>query len=468
MFKQSLATVLLLTVFFLTACKDQPSDKKAAQAGDRYTPKDYVELKHPEWSKNATIYEVNVRQFTKEGTFKAFESHLPRLKEMGIDIIWLMPIHPIGEKNRKGTLGSEYSVKDYLGVNPEYGNMDDFKALVKKIHDMGMYVILDWVANHSAWDNKLAAEHADWYTKTPEGNFQPTPWYDWDDVIDFDYNVPEMRKYMTDALKFWVKEADIDGYRCDVAGFIPVDFWDNARSELDAIKPVFMLAEWESRDLYKKAFDMTYSWTLFEKMKDATVNKKGVSGLVEYMAHDAGSVPRNAYRMTFTDNHDMNSWNGTQFLNFGDGLEACMVFCTVVNGMPLVYSGQETGLNRSLKFFDKDSIEWKQHPFYGLYKKLFALKHQNEALWNGAWGGEMIRIYNDKMDKIISFSREKNGNMIIPVINFSDKPVTVKLNTKYQKGAYIEYFTNKAVELKGDDELTVGAWGYLVLVKEKK
>lgn len=468
MFKQSLATVLLSAAFFVIACNQRSSDNKTAQTGDRYTPKDYVELKHPEWSKNATIYEVNVRQFTKEGTFKAFESHLPRLKEMGIDIIWLMPIHPIGEKNRKGTLGSEYSVKDYLAVNPEYGNMDDFKALVKKIHSMGMYVILDWVANHSAWDNKMATEHPGWYTKTPEGNFQPTPWYDWDDVIDFDYNVPEMRKYMTDALKFWVKEADIDGYRCDVAGFIPVDFWDNARSELDAIKPVFMLAEWESRDLYKKAFDMTYSWTLFEKMKDATVNKKGVSGLVEYMAHDAGSVPRNAYRMTFTDNHDMNSWNGTQFSNFGTGLEACMVFCTVVNGMPLVYSGQEAGLNHSLKFFDKDSIEWKQHPFYDLYKKLFALKHQNEALWNGAWGGEMIRIYNDKMDKIISFSREKNGNMIIPVINFSDKPVTVKLNTKYQKGAYIEYFTNKAIELKGDDELTVGAWGYMVLVKEKK
>ena len=464
MIKQLSAT-LLLAVFFVIACNHQSSDNKTTTAGDRYTPKDYVELKHPEWSKNATIYEVNVRQFTKEGTFKAFESHLPRLKEMGIDIIWLMPIHPIGEKNRKGTLGSEYSVKDYLAVNPEYGNMDDFKALVKKIHSMGMYVILDWVANHSAWDNKLATEHPDWYTKTPEGNFQPTPWYDWDDVIDFDYNVPEMRKYMTDAMKFWVKEADVDGYRCDVAGFIPVDFWDNVRSELDAIKPVFMLAEWESRDLYKKAFDMTYSWTLFEKMKDATVNKKGVGGLVEYMAHDAGSVPRNAYRMTFTDNHDMNSWNGTQFSNFGDGLEACMVFCTVVNGMPLVYSGQEAGLNHSLKFFDKDSIEWKQHPFYDLYKKLFALKHKNEALWNGAWGGEMIRIYNDKMDKIISFSREKNGNMIIPVINFSDKPVTVKLNTKYQKGTYTEYFTNKAVELKGDDELTVGAWGYMVLVK---
>lgn len=330
---------------------------------------------------------------------------------------------------------------------------------------MGMYVILDWVANHSAWDNELAKVHPDWYSKSPEGNFQPTPWYDWDDVIDFDYNVPALRKYMTGALKYWVKEADIDGYRCDVAGFIPVDFWDNVRAELDAIKPVFMLAEWESRDLYKKAFDMTYSWTLWDKMKDATVNKKGIGGLVEYMAHDVGAVPPDAFRMTFTENHDKNSWEGNQFSNFGEGLPACMVLCAVINGMPMVYGGQEAGLSRSLKFFDKDLIEWKQHPFYDLYKRLFTLKHSNHALWNGAWGGEMVRIYNDKMDRVISFSREKDGDKVIPIINFSDQPVTVKLHSIYHKGIYKDYFTGKQYEWKGDDEMTVGAWGYLVLVK---
>lgn len=458
--------ILLSILFFLASCKEKTATTTSGgTTSDPYSPKPYVEIKHPEWSKNATIYEVNVRQYTPEGTFKAFESHLPRLKEMGIDIIWLMPIHPIGVEKRKGTLGSEYSVKDYYGVNSEYGTMDDFKALVKKIHSMGMYVILDWVANHSAWDNPLAKEHPDWYTKTPEGNFQPTPWYDWDDVIDFDYNVPAMRKYMTDAMKFWVKEADIDGYRCDVAGFIPVDFWENLRSELDAIKPVFMLAEWESRDLYKRSFDMTYSWSLWEKLRDATTHKKGIAGLVEYMAHDFSSVPPDAYRMTFTDNHDKNSWEGNQFSNFGEGLEACMVFCTVVNGMPLVYSGQEAGLEKSLKFFDKDSIQWKAHPFYDIYKKLFALKHSNQALWNGAWGAPMNRIYNDKMDKIISFSREKNGNRVVPVINFSDQPVTVKLNSKYLSGNYTEYFSGETYELKGDDVITIGPWKYLVLVK---
>ncbi len=462
----SFFTVVIGLTIAMAGCTNSKKDNASGSAGDeRYIPKKYVELKHPEWSKNATIYEVNVRQFTPEGTFKAFEPHLQRLKDMGIDIIWLMPINPIGVKNRKGTLGSEYSVKDYYGVNPEYGTLEDLKALVKKIHEMGMHVILDWVANHSAWDNKLATDHPDWYTKTPEGSFQPTPWYDWDDVIDFDYEVPAMRKYMTDAMKYWVKEADIDGYRCDVAGFIPVDFWDNVRSELDAIKPVFMLAEWESRDLYKKAFDMTYSWSLWDKMKDATIRKKGAGILVDYMAQDVGSVPPDAYRMTFTDNHDKNSWEGNQYSNFGDGLQACMVFCSVVNGMPLVYSGQEAGLSKSLRFFDKDTIEWKQHPFYDLYKKLFALKHNNQALWNGGWGGVMSRVYNDKMDKIISFSREKNGNRVIPIINFSDQSVTVKLKSKYLTGSYTEYFSGTKYELKGDDELTVGAWGYLVLVR---
>ncbi len=270
---------------------------------------------------------------------------------------------------------------------------------------------------------------------------------------------------MTDALKYWVKETDIDGYRCDVAGFIPVDFWDNVRKELDAIKPVFMLAEWESRDLHKNAFDMTYAWSLWDKMKDATTGKKNISGLVEYMAHDVSTFPRDGYRMTFTENHDKNSWAGNQFSNFGDGLKTCMVLAGTVNGMPLVYSGQEAGLDRSLAFFEKDSIVWKQHPFFDIYKKLFELKHKNQALWNGAWGGEMIRLFNDKPNQVISFSREKNGDQVIPIFNFSNAAVTVKLNSKYQKGVYTELFTGNKMELKGDDIINMPAWGYMVLVK---
>lgn len=459
------ATILLAFAAFLSCNTDKKNPVENSGSLNRYEPKKYVELKHPEWSKNATIYEVNIRQYTPEGTFKAFESHLPRLKAMGIDIIWLMPINPIGVEKRKGTLGSEYSVKDYYGVNPEFGTKEDFSHLVDKIHSMGMYVIVDWVANHSAWDNPLVKEHPDWYTKTPEGNFQPTPWYDWDDIIDFDYDKPELRKYMTQALVYWVKDFNIDGYRCDTAGFIPTDFWDNARAEMDVVKPVFMLAEWESRDLHKKAFDMTYSWSLWDKMHAVTKDNKSLAGLIEYMAHDVSTFPREAYRMTFTENHDKNAWEGNQFSNFGDGLEASMILVCTINGMPMVYGGQEAGLDRSLKFFDKDLIVWKEHPFAAIYKKMFDLKHQNQALWNGGYGGEMIRIFNDKPGQVISFSRSKNNDQIITVINYSSQPVTVKLDSKYQKGTYKELFSNTTVTLKGDDSFTLLPWKYLVLVK---
>ncbi len=459
---------LILLSGFLLAGINSANLKAQASFGvnvkPSYQPETYVKLQHPEWSKNATIYEVNIRQYTKEGTFKAFEAHLPRLKAMGIDILWLMPIQPIGEKNRKGTLGSEYSVKDYYGVNPEFGTMDDFKSLVKKVHEMGMYLILDWVANHSAWDNPLVTEHPEWYTRTLEGDFQPTPWYDWEDIIDFDYNQPGLREYMTEALKFWVKETNIDGYRCDVAGFIPVDFWESVRKQLDAIKPVFMLAEWESRDLHRYAFDMTYSWSLWDKMKEVTTGHKNIGGLVEYMAHDVNTFPRDAYRMTFTDNHDKNSWEGNPLLNFGDGLETSIVLAATVNGMPLVYSGQEAGLNRSLAFFDKDLIEWQEHPFYDIYRKLFTLKHKNQALWNGANGGEMVRIFNDQPSKVISFSREMNGDKVIPIFNFSNENVTVKLKTSHHFGNYTELFTGKVFRISGDDVITLNPWGYLVLV----
>ncbi len=439
----------------------------AQNKDNRYQPKEYVEITHPEWTKNATIYEVNIRQYTPEGTFKAFEKHLPRLKNMGIDIIWLMPIHPIGEKNRKGGLGSYYSVKDFRGINPEFGTMQDFKNLVKKIHSMGMYVIIDWVGNHSAWDNPLAKEHPEWYTKTREGNFQPTTWYDWDDVIDFDYDNPDFRKYMTESLKFWVKETDIDGYRADVAGFIPVDFWENARAELDAVKPVFMLAEWESRDLYKKSFDATYSWTLWEKLHQLTQGKSTIWPLVEYMSHDVNSLPRNAIRMLFVDNHDKNSWEGNMVKNFVDGLEASMVFCAVANGMPLVYSGQEAGLDRSLKFFDKDLIDFSNLKYQKLYTTLFALKHKNQALWNGNKGGEMIRVVNNKQDNVLSFYREKNGDAVLPIFNFSKDNVDVNLNTKYFSGNYKDLFSGKTVTLKDASNFKMKPWSYLILVKTK-
>lgn len=236
-------------------------DDRAAEQDPRYRPQPYITLKNPEWTKDAVLYQINTRQFTPEGTFRAAERELPRLKALGVDILWLMPVHPIGEKHRKGTLGSPYSVRDYYGVNPEFGTKADLKHFVDAAHAQGMHVILDWVANHTAWDNPLVKDHPDWYARGWKGDFHPTPWWDWTDIVNLDYSHPGLRKYMTDAMTYWVREIGVDGYRCDVAGFVPLDFWNNARAELDAIKPVFMLAEWESRDLHAKAFDATYAWS---------------------------------------------------------------------------------------------------------------------------------------------------------------------------------------------------------------
>lgn len=452
--------IILLCLAFIIASTGNLSAKKKNKK-DPYQPSPYVELTHPKWTKNASIYEVNIRQYTKEGTFKAFEAHLPRLKELGVDILWLMPIHPIGEKNRKGNVGSYYSVKDYYAVNPEFGNMEDFKHLVDKIHDMGMHVIIDWVANHSAWDNALTIEHPEWYTRDYDGNFQPTPWYDWSDVIDFDYEQPGIRKYMTEVLKYWVKETNIDGYRCDVAGFIPTDFWDNVRKELDEIKPVFMLAEWESRDIHKNAFDMSYSWELYEAMHQFAVNHGKYYRIYEHFAHNSNTFPRNAYRMNFVENHDKNSWEGTQFSQFGELLDACIVLTATAEGMPLIYSGQEAGLDRKLSFFEKDEIEWKEHYLFAFYQKLLKLKKENKALWNGNYGGEMIPIVNNGQ-QILSFARENGKDKVVVVINFNNKDVEFTMKSNIQTGKYKELFSGEQVELRKSSTIKLPKYGYKV------
>ncbi|HOY95166.1 MAG TPA: alpha-amylase family glycosyl hydrolase [Catalimonadaceae bacterium] len=461
--------VLLSLVLSCSQPKTEPTFSDSTSSNlSRYLPKEYVELTHPEWTKNVTIYEVNVRQYTPEGTFKALETHLPRLKEMGVDIIWLMPVHPIGEKNRKGTLGSYYAVRDYYGINPEFGSLKDFKSLVDEIHSLGMHVILDWVANHSAWDNPLVAAHPEWYSKSRTGKFQSTPWRDYDDIIDFDYSQSGLREYMTRALKYWVKESDVDGFRCDVASFVPIEFWENARAELNAIKPVFMLAEAADRDLHKKAFDMTYAWTLWDHLHAITKNNKTIHGLTEgYIAEHVSIWPRNGFRMNFVDNHDKNSWEGNPFLNFGDGLKAAVVLTATMDGMPMMYSGQEAGLNRSLRFFDKDTIVWKKHEIGELYQKLFQLKHKNQGLWNGKWGGEMERIKSDKMDHVIAFSREKNGDEVIVVVNLGKEPVTVTMESESNKGTYREIFSGKETVLKGKDQMELEPWGYRVMERIK-
>ncbi len=437
-----------------------------AQEASLYQPMPYVKIKHPEWARKAVMYQINTRHFTKEGTFRAAERHFPRLKELGVDILWIMPINEIGVKNRKGTLGSPYSVKDYYSVNPEFGTLTDFKHFVAEAHKQGFHVILDWVANHTAWDNELQSKHPDWYDKDWKGDFRPTPWWDWSDIINLNYKSPELRQYMIEAMKYWVREADIDGYRCDVAGFVPVDFWNQARKEMDAIKPVFMLAEWESRDLHEYAFDMTYAWTWYEKMEHIAQGKaKDLSSLFVYYSWNESSFPKDGIRMVGVSNHDKNAWEGTEFELFGKGLQAAMVLSVVGEGMPMVYNGQEAGNPKRLKFFEKDEIIWRNHPNGELYKKLFALKHSNSTLLNWGHNATMNLVPNSRPDKVFSFARQNEQDKIFVVINFSNLSQTVTFKETLYHGNYTEYFSGQAAALNSATKLVLPPWSYRVFVR---
>jgi glycosidase len=442
-----------------------PAATPAAPAADPYQPIPYVRLKHPEWTRNATIYQVNTRQFTEEGTFRAAERQLPRLKALNVDILWLMPIHEIGQQNRKGTLGSPYSVRDYYSVNHEFGTLEDLKHFVAAAHAQGMHVILDWVANHTAWDNPLVRQHPEWYRHDWKGAFRPTPWFDWTDIIDLDYRQPGLRKYMTEALKYWVTEADVDGYRCDVAGFVPVDFWNNVRRELDAIKPVFMLAEAESRDLHAEAFDMTYAWGWYEAMHQVATGKADLGALIGYYSGNEGSFPPDCMRMTFVSNHDKNAWDGTGPEQFGDALEAAIVLSVVGDGLPLIYNGQEAGESKRLKFFEKDPIEWKAHPVGELYRKLFALKKAHPVLWNAHWGATMIRVPNSASAEVLSFVRRNDRDKVFAVFNFSKEARTVKFEETLFPGTYTDGFSGDRVELTASTALSLPPWGFRVFVQ---
>jgi cyclomaltodextrinase len=419
---------------------------------------------HPNWSKDASIYEVNIRQYTPEGTFKAFQKHVPELKKMGIGIVWIMPINPIGEKNRKGSLGSYYSVENYKAINPEFGTLNDFKNLVNEIHREGMHVILDWVANHTSWDNVLIKTNPDFYKKDSLGNFVP-PVADWTDVIALNYNNPDLWIYMENTMEYWIKECNIDGFRCDVASMVPTPFWDFVRKELEKIKPVFMLAEAENPGLQKHAFDMTYAWEFHNILKEIYKGKMTVNDLDKYYKKEENSYNPDAYRMVFTTNHDENSWNGTVFQRFGDAVKTFAVLCGVVKGMPLVYSGQEAGLNKPLSFFNKDTIEWKKSSFRNLYTQLIHLKLNNKALWNGISGGEMERVKTNDDSKIFSFIREKGNDKLFVVFNLSPENQKVEINDDKITGSYKDFFNNNNLSLGSKFDTDLPAWGYKVFVK---
>ena len=432
---------------------------------DIYTARPPVRITHPEWSKNATIYQINTRQFTPDGTLRSAEAHLPRLRDLGVVILWLMPVQKIGQKNRKGELGSPYAVSDYYAMEPALGSVEDLKHFVEVAHGLGMYVILDWVPNHTAWDSNLVTEHPEWYARDWKGDFIPTPWWDWDDIIDLDYDVPELRRYMTEAMVQWVRRTNIDGYRCDTAGFVPTDFWENVRDELDRIKPVFMLAEWEARDLHTAAFDMTYAWSWNEAMHRIASGKGQLEQLRVYYAWNAKSYPRDAMRMTFVSNHDKNSWEGTEYEQFGEALEAAIVLSVVGEGMPLLYNGQEAGSDKRLPFFERDPIQWQEHPMGELYRKLFTLKRENTALWNAHWAAPMIEMPTSARDSVLSFVRHNDRDKVFAIFNLSASPETVSFDQSLCHDSYVDIMTGGPVTVDGLSDFALAPWSFRVLVR---
>jgi glycosidase len=413
-----------------------------------------------DWSKNAVIYEVNIRQYSNEGTFKAFEKDLPRLKELGVKIIWIMPVYPIGEKNRKGKLGSYYAIRDYQAINPEFGNMDDFKHLVQSIHSLDMKVILDWVANHTAWDHPLMKSHPEYYMKDSTGKFVSP--FDWTDVVRFDYQHSATRRFMTETMQWWLKETDIDGFRCDVASLVPTSFWNELRPELEKIKPVFMLAEADIPEEQLQAFDMSYDWKFHHLMNDIAKGKKNANAIMKHFSMVDSLYPGNAYLMQFTSNHDENSWNGTEYERLGEGAKTFAVLAATVPGMPLIYNGQESAFNRRLIFFDKDNIDWHNYSLTSFYQTLIDLKKRNKALWNGDEGGKIQHIPTNRDTSVFAFVRTKNNQKVLVICNLTAKALEVKLNSGLLTGNYLEIFTSEKKNFVSMEKIALKPWEFLV------
>lgn len=466
---------LLLLMLFLTmvACQTEEQSVNEGPTTDEIEENDVSEDKEiaesmvisntevPEWSKDAVIYEVNVRQYTPEGTFEAFKEHLPRLQELGVDILWFMPIHPISEEKRLGTLGSYYAVQDYKGINPEFGTMEDFQDLVDVAQDMGFYVILDWVANHTGWDHDWINDNPDWYEQNSDGEIIHPQEFNWTDVAQLNFENPDMRNAMKDAMLFWVEEIGIDGFRADYANGVPVDFWEDVSSQLNEVKPVFMLAEDDKvMDLLNEAFLVNWGWRFHHLMNDIANERRGANAIKSYLTWVEKTYPEGSYPMQFLTTHDENSWHGTIEERLGDATEAMAALYFTVPGIPLIYSGQEAGDSKSLDFFEKDEIDWSDLSLQDFYAELIKLKKDNEALWNGSAGGD-IHFFDTSDNKILAFQRETANNQVIVVMNlsFEDVKGTVELGLE---GEFQSFQANTSASLDIEETYHMSPWEYFI------
>ncbi|GKX30663.1 alpha-amylase [Vallitalea longa] len=441
---QTLLLFILCIVILLTSCGNSSVNKN--------------------WFDDAVIYEVNLRQYTKEGTISAFKNHLPRLQELGVKVLWFMPIYPISKVKRNGSLGSYYSVQDYKAVNPEFGTFEEFKNLVQECHELGFKVILDWVPNHTGWDNEWVYDHPEWYTQMDGKIIQPAG-TNWTDVADLNYNNLEMQKAMIDALSYWITEADIDGYRCDVAGKVPVDFWNKAITELNCIKPVFMLAEdGDNMSLLSNGFTANYGWPLLGAINKSSDGNGRALTIKRELLRVPVIYPDGTLPMNFLTNHDENSWNGTTTERLGSSVDAMNVLIFTSPGLPLIYSGQEASLNKRLEFFDKDEIDWSDLSKQDFYKNLIQLKKENPALWNNNIQGKLTFI-NTSNKQLLIFIRKKDDNTVITTINLSNKTINATCEFGEYAGEYNDYFNDEKISLSAEYNIDMTPFSYFVFVK---
>ena len=428
----------------------------------------------PDWSKTSNIYEVNVRQYTPEGTFAAFREHLPRLEEMGVDILWFMPIHPISEAKRKGPLGSYYAVSDYRGVNPQFGTPEEFQAMVGEIHERGMHILIDWVPNHTGWDHVWITEHPDYYTQDTEGNIidpinpETGESWGWTDVADLNYDNPEMREEMISDMTYWLEDVGIDGFRVDVAHGVPHDFWQQAIPPLREANPeLFMLAEAEIPKLNNDSlFTMSYGWSFHHLLNEIAGGETTAMAIDEW-GETEGSKWKAGWLMHFITNHDENSWQGTVEERMGPAAYALAVLTFTYPGMPLIYSGQEAAMNKRLKFFEKDPIEWGDIPKQAFYTTLLQLKKDNPALWNGIAGGPLERLSSDQQEAVYAFARSQGDNTVITVLNLSDQPQEATIQMGEHAGNYTNVFANSTSVVTAKMDVNLNPWGYMVLTSNQ-
>ena len=419
----------------------------------------FFNLESPDWVKNAVVYQINIRQFSNEGNLAAVSQQLPRVKGLGVDILWLMPIFPICEDEKKcdenGTTecwGSPYAPYDFEAIHERYGTSDDLRHLIKTAHDLDLKVILDFVPNHTGWGAKWMQEHPEWYVHK-DGKIMPVTSDQgevWADIAQLDLNNKQLREAWMQVHEYWVREFDIDGYREDCAWAIEADWWQELRVRLNKLKPVYMLAEDDvhGKEQFSVCFETNYGWGTHAILKDIFKGIRTVNDLHYHTESIKKRFGKRGWQLNFTQNHDENTWHGAEKDLFGNGADAFTALCFTMEGMGLIYNGQEVSLSQRLSFFNKDEIDWSGVSRAAYFKTLTDLKHRNKALWNGLDGGFIQRITTEYSEKVYAFTREKEDDRVVAVFNLSNDPLSISLQNNVKNGLMLDVFSKKQVEIQ--------------------